>query len=117
MTAATAVSRLTGLGRTVALAAALGVTAVGDAYNTANTVPNMVFTLVMGGVLTSGVVPILVQGEEDAGPRSAAGALLGVTVVAGVAASAAVAVAAPYLAQVLATGARGRSDYAAYLEL
>jgi len=64
MAVATLVSRLTGLLRTVVIAAALGVTLVNDAYNTANTLPNLVYELLLGGVLSSVVVPLLVQAQE-----------------------------------------------------
>ncbi|WP_222266708.1 murein biosynthesis integral membrane protein MurJ [Modestobacter marinus] len=64
MAVATAVSRLTGLLRTVVIAAALGVGLVNDAYNTANTLPNLVYELLLGGVLSSVVVPLLVQAQE-----------------------------------------------------
>ena len=46
------------------LAAALGVGLVGNAYNTANTLPNIVYELLLGGVLTSVVVPLLVHAQE-----------------------------------------------------
>jgi putative peptidoglycan lipid II flippase len=74
MAVATLVSRLTGLLRTVVIAAALGVGLVNDAYNTANTLPNLVYELLLGGVLTSVVVPLLVQAQErdgDGGVRYA----------------------------------------------
>jgi putative peptidoglycan lipid II flippase len=64
MAVATLVSRITGLLRTVVLVAALGVAAVGDAYNTANTLPNIVYELLLGGVLASVVVPLLVHAQE-----------------------------------------------------
>jgi putative peptidoglycan lipid II flippase len=64
MAVATLVSRVTGLLRTVVLAAALGVGLVNDAYNTANTLPNIVYELLLGGVLTSVVVPLLVHAQE-----------------------------------------------------
>jgi putative peptidoglycan lipid II flippase len=64
MAVATLVSRITGLLRTVVLAAALGVGLVADAYNTANTLPNIVYELLLGGVLTSVVVPLLVHAQE-----------------------------------------------------
>ncbi|HZB20511.1 MAG TPA: murein biosynthesis integral membrane protein MurJ [Blastococcus sp.] len=64
MAVATLVSRITGLLRTMVLAAALGVALVNDAYNTANTLPNIVFELLLGGVLTSVVVPLLVHAQE-----------------------------------------------------
>jgi putative peptidoglycan lipid II flippase len=64
MAVATLVSRITGLVRTMVLAAALGVGLVNDAYNTSNTLPNIVYELLLGGVLTSVVVPLLVHAQE-----------------------------------------------------
>ena len=64
MAVATLVSRITGLVRTMVLAAALGVGLVNDAYTTANTLPNIVYELLLGGVLTSVVVPLLVHAQE-----------------------------------------------------
>jgi putative peptidoglycan lipid II flippase len=64
MAVATLVSRITGLVRTMVLAAALGVGLVADAYNTGNTLPNIVYELLLGGVLTSVVVPLLVHAQE-----------------------------------------------------
>jgi putative peptidoglycan lipid II flippase len=55
-------SRITGFIRTVVLAGALGLgTRLFDAYSVANNVPNIVFDLVIGGVLTSVAVPLLVR--------------------------------------------------------
>ncbi|SFL61965.1 murein biosynthesis integral membrane protein MurJ [Geodermatophilus ruber] len=74
MAVATLVSRVTGLLRTMVLAAALGVGLVNDAYNTANTLPNIVYELLLGGVLTSVIVPLLVHAQErdaDGGVRYA----------------------------------------------
>jgi putative peptidoglycan lipid II flippase len=65
MAVATLVSRITGLLRTGVLAAAIGsVTLVGDAYNTSNTLPNIVYELLLGGVLASVIVPLLVHAQE-----------------------------------------------------
>jgi putative peptidoglycan lipid II flippase len=64
MAVATLVSRVTGLVRTMVLAAALGVGLVNDAYTTVNTLPNIVYELLLGGVLTSVVVPLLVHAQE-----------------------------------------------------
>lgn len=64
MAVATLVSRATGLLRTMVLAAALGVGLVADAYNTSNTLPNIVYELLLGGVLASVVVPLLVHAQE-----------------------------------------------------
>ena len=64
MAVATLVSRVTGLLRTMVLAAALGVGLFADAYQTANTLPNIVYELLLGGVLASVVVPLLVHAQE-----------------------------------------------------
>ena len=64
MAIASAASRLTGFLRSLAITAALGVALVGNAYNTANTLPNIVYELLLGGVLTSVVVPLLVRAQE-----------------------------------------------------
>ena len=55
------VSRLTGFVRTVAIGAAIGAKAFSDDYTLANTLPNMVYELLLGGVLASVVVPLLVR--------------------------------------------------------
>src|SRR2546421_2560727 len=54
-------SRLTGFVRTVAIGAAIGAKAFSDDYTLANTLPNMVYELLLGGVLASVVVPLLVR--------------------------------------------------------
>jgi putative peptidoglycan lipid II flippase len=62
---ASLVSRMTGFIRTVAITAAIGATGLAaDAYNTSNTLPNIVYELLLGGVLTSVVVPLLVHSQE-----------------------------------------------------
>jgi putative peptidoglycan lipid II flippase len=59
------VSRTTGFVRTAAVTAAIGaIGLVPDAYNTANTLPNIVYELLLGGVLTSVIVPLLVHAQE-----------------------------------------------------
>lgn len=59
------VSRVTGLLRTAALAAAIGAQAVSNDYTLANTLPNMVYELLLGGVLASVVVPLLVRARTN----------------------------------------------------
>jgi len=78
MALGTIASRATGFLRTVAIAAAIGVATVGDAYNVANTIPNIVYDLLIGGILTSVVVPVLVRAskeEADGGERFASSLL------------------------------------------
>jgi putative peptidoglycan lipid II flippase len=63
-------SRLTGFARSVLLVAALGsTTEVSIAYNSGNNFPNMVYELLLGGVLSSVLIPLLVhaQAEDDDG--------------------------------------------------
>src|SRR5690348_4663668 len=64
MAIASLTSRITGFLRSVVLAAAIGTGLVGDAYNGANTFPNQVYELLVGGVLSSVLIPLLVQAEE-----------------------------------------------------
>lgn len=71
MSVGTALSRATGFLRTAAAAAVLGTTLLSDTYNVANTTPNIVFELVLGGILTSVFIPVFVEwlqtnGEEEA---------------------------------------------------
>ncbi|GAA1107475.1 murein biosynthesis integral membrane protein MurJ [Nocardiopsis composta] len=61
MAVGTVFSRLTGFGRTLVLAAALGTQLLGDAYQTANMVPFAVYDLLIGGLLASVFVPFLVK--------------------------------------------------------
>ncbi len=57
----TGVSRITGLLRFVALAWALGQTLLADSYNLANTTPNMLYDVVLGGVLSATFIPVFVD--------------------------------------------------------
>jgi putative peptidoglycan lipid II flippase len=66
MALGTIVSRGTGFVRTLVIGAAIG-KVVGDAYNAANTIPNIIYELLLGGVLTSVVVPLLVEAAHRDG--------------------------------------------------
>ena len=61
----TALSRVSGLVRVAALTAALGLTSVADVYNLANTAPNILYELVIGGVLSSTLVPLFIHAQDD----------------------------------------------------
>jgi putative peptidoglycan lipid II flippase len=63
MALGTTMSRLTGLGRVAALTFAVGVaeSRLADSYNIANILPNVIYELVLGGVLTSVFIPVLVE--------------------------------------------------------
>ncbi|HUR23019.1 MAG TPA: murein biosynthesis integral membrane protein MurJ [Acidimicrobiales bacterium] len=63
MAVGTTLSRVTGLGKLIAMAYALGVTEsrLADSYNIANTMPNVIYELILGGVLTSVFIPVVVE--------------------------------------------------------
>jgi putative peptidoglycan lipid II flippase len=62
MAVATLASRVAGFGRLVVLASALGLGGrLLDSYNVANTLPNAVYELVVGGAMASVVVPLLAR--------------------------------------------------------
>lgn len=111
MAVGTLVSRATGLGRTAALAAVLGVGLASDAYIAASVVPTMLLVLVTGGTLSAALVPMLSRGAADQDRQRAAGtALTGLSALAAVA-SLALAVSAPALARFLSLGALGQPDH------
>jgi putative peptidoglycan lipid II flippase len=64
MAVGTLASRLTGFVRNAVLIYAIGTLFLGDAYNLANTLPNIVYNLALGGILTSVVVPLLVNAAK-----------------------------------------------------
>jgi murein biosynthesis integral membrane protein MurJ len=61
MAVGTLASRLTGFLRTFVLISALGGSHLADAYNNANTLPNTVYYLMLGGIFTSVIVPLLIK--------------------------------------------------------
>ncbi|MDO5511517.1 murein biosynthesis integral membrane protein MurJ [Corynebacterium sp.] len=71
MAIATLISRITGFLRNLLIAVTLG-GAVGSAFNTANTLPNLITEIVLGAVLTSLVVPVLVRAEKEDADRGTA---------------------------------------------
>lgn len=78
------VSRITGFGRVLAVGAALGTTFVGNTYQSANLVSNLLFELLAAGLLSAPLVPAFVglldDGRRDEVERLA-GALLGLALV------------------------------------
>lgn len=106
-TVLTGVSRLTGFVRVVVVAGVLGTTFLGNTYQTANTIPNIVFELFAAGALQAVLVPALVarfdQGDDE-GAERLAGSVLGFTAV-GLAVFVVLgAVAAPWVMRVLVSG-------------
>ncbi|MEY6456277.1 murein biosynthesis integral membrane protein MurJ [Corynebacterium pseudotuberculosis] len=70
MAIATLFSRITGFLRTVLISTSLG-GAIASAFNTANTLPNLITEIVLGAVLTSLVVPVLIRAEKEDPDRGA----------------------------------------------
>ena len=58
MTILTIVSRVTGFIRTWAMAAAIGMSLLSSSYQVANNLPNMLYELVMGGMLVTAFLPV-----------------------------------------------------------
>jgi putative peptidoglycan lipid II flippase len=107
MAVATLVSRITGFLRQLALAAVLGLGVVNDSYTVANTLPAMLYEILLGGVLTSVIVPLLVRAAKEDPDQGEAYVQRLVTVAFVVlgAASVLAVVAAPFLAMLfLGTG-------------
>lgn len=75
----TLASRVLGLGRWVAFSQGVGATCVGQAYASANQLPNVLFEVAAGGALAAVVVPLvsarLNRGEEEQADRIASALL------------------------------------------
>jgi len=71
MAAGTAMSRLTGVLRVLALAVALGAHHLATSYNLANTTPNMLYDIVLGGVLSATFIPVFVDRLASRSEREA----------------------------------------------
>ena len=85
VTVCTLFSRVTGFGRVLATAAVLGSGYLGDVYQTANLIPNLMFELVAAGVLQAVLLPSYVAARREGGDErlsEAVRATVGVTGVA-----------------------------------
>lgn len=112
MSIGTVLSRITGLLRVVAIAAALGVaeSKLPDTFNLANTAPNIIYELILGGVLTSVFVPVFVELIEKEGRERAwqvASAMINVCIVLLVAVTTLAVAAAPLIAKFYAARCSG----------
>ena len=81
----TLLSRLTGFGRVLALIWAFGITSgLTDVYTIANTAPNILYDLVLGGVLSATLVPVFVdylgRDDTDEGWRAISAVVTAITV-------------------------------------
>ena len=62
----TILSRILGLVRTLVFSQTVGASCLGTAYVTANQVPDLLYQLILGGALTSAMVPVLARPAERA---------------------------------------------------
>lgn len=72
MAAGTVVSRVLGFARSAVVAAALGTALTASTFTVANTVPNIIYILLAGGVLNAVFVPQLVRAMKEGAERSRA---------------------------------------------
>ena len=112
MTAATVLSRVTGFGRVFALAYALSFTRLSDAYNLANTTPNIVYDLLLGGILAATLVPVFVDwlSREESEAWEAISAVVTLAGVALVLVSATLAALAPVIIRIYTLGIEGQAS-------
>jgi putative peptidoglycan lipid II flippase len=115
MTAGTLLSRVTGLLRVVAVAGALGVveTKLADTYALGNTAPNILYELILGGVLTSVFVPVFVELLEKEGRDRAwevASAIINLSIVVLTAITIVGILAAPWIAEFYSSRLEGGAE-------
>ncbi|HVT76311.1 MAG TPA: murein biosynthesis integral membrane protein MurJ [Acidimicrobiales bacterium] len=106
----TGLSRVTGFLALAAVAYALGFTRLTDTYNLANTTPNMVYELLLGGVLSATLVPVFVERLED-DDAEGIGAVVFVSIVALVALTAVGLLVAPLIIRLLTAEAPGATAH------
>ncbi len=121
MSVGTLLSRATGVVRVSVTLAALGTSnVVANSYAIANTTPNIVYELILGGILTSVFVPLLVDWAkrygEDEGRVAGARFLTFVLVVLSAVTLVAI-VFAPWIMRLYLIGVKDPAEHAAQLEL
>jgi putative peptidoglycan lipid II flippase len=102
----TAVSRVTGFVRIAAIAYALGASTLAGTYSYANEAPNIVYELLLGGVLTATLVPLFVKYHESR-DEDAASAIFTVAIVALAVVTAVGVLAAPWIVDLYTLNAHG----------
>lgn len=65
MATGTVTSRVTGIARDITMTAALGFFLVSDAFSLGNSLPNMIYILILGGALNAVFIPQLVRKMKD----------------------------------------------------
>ena len=113
MATGTVVSRITGIARDIALAAALGFYLVSDAYSLGNSLPTIIYILVVGGALNAVFIPQLVRRMEkdDDGGSAYADRLITLTGSALLALSILAVVAAPWIVNLYTPADYPQSQY------
>jgi putative peptidoglycan lipid II flippase len=106
--AGTAFSRVTGFLRVAAIAYAIGAGALAGTYSYANETPNMLYELLLGGVLTATLVPQFVRHVEREDDE-AVSAIMTVAMALLVAVAVLGVLLAPYIVQVFTLRAEGAS--------
>jgi putative peptidoglycan lipid II flippase len=104
----TALSRITGFLRVAAIAYAIGAGALAGTYSYASQTPNMLYELLLGGVLTATLVPQFVRHVEREDDE-AVSAIMTVAIAALVVLSVAGVLLAPYIVEVFTLRAEGAS--------
>lgn len=103
MSAATMISKLTGFFRTWAMAFALGNTVLASSYQIAFNVPNMLYELAAGGILTTAFLPVFLTVKSNLGEKGAWAFFSNLCSIAIVSLSAVVVLATVFAPQVIAT--------------
>ena len=111
----TALSRITGFVRIAAIAYALGATTLAGTYSYANEAPNIVYELLLGGVLTATLVPLFVK-HFEARDDDASSAIFTVAMLALAAVTVIGVIAAPWIVDLYTLNVHG-SNVAAQQEL
>ncbi|MBU4193517.1 MAG: hypothetical protein KKF66_00780, partial [Actinobacteria bacterium] len=115
MTLGTTISRVTGFIRVAALAAVLGLTARGmaDSFNLANITPNIIYDMIIGGVLASLFIPVFIEYMKTRGEEEAwyiANSVFNITLVLLSVTAVALCIAAPYVIKAQTFLSHGRSQ-------
>lgn len=113
MATGTVVSRITGISRDIALAAALGFYLVSDAYSLGNSLSTIIYILVVGGALNAVFIPQLVRRMEkdDDGGNAYADRLITLTGSVLLALSILAVVAAPWIVNLYTPADYPQSQY------
>ncbi|MBX9387955.1 murein biosynthesis integral membrane protein MurJ [Streptomonospora halotolerans] len=118
MAVGTLVSRVTGFVKAIVIAAALGTQLLGDAYQTAQTIPFIINDLLIGGLMASVVIPLLVKRrmrDDDGGVKTENRLFTGAVVLLLVVTAAAVLAAEPITALYLGDSDPRQAEVTVYL--